>query len=152
MTVITFDLDYWASPIIDLYISPSLERTAALARSGQPSGRWPVRALVDSGASRTFIQRSVIGGLGLEAAGETDVYTASSGAVPITSATYKVRLFLQRVAGDLIASDLEVVEAEDLSGLHVDVLLGRDVLGRCLLVYNGAEKKLTIAFDPPSDE
>jgi hypothetical protein len=42
-----------------------------------------------------------------------------------------------------------VVAATDLSHFGVQGLLGRDVLGRCLLVYDGCEGLLTIAYDVP---
>jgi len=41
-----------------------------------------------------------------------------------------------------------VVEAEDLRGLGVEVLLGQDVLGRFLLFFNGPEGRFTVAFPP----
>jgi hypothetical protein len=39
-------------------------------------------------------------------------------------------------------------EAEDLAGLGVELLLGRDILKRLLLIINGPEDQFTIAFSP----
>jgi len=52
------------------------------------------------------------------------------------------------VPGGRLAADLRVVEAEDLRGLGVEVLLGQDVLGRFLLFFNGPEGRFTVAFPP----
>jgi hypothetical protein len=49
----------------------------------------------------------------------------------------------------LLATDLEVVAAEDLSGSGVEALLGRDILGRGLLVYDGLARRFTLATEPP---
>ena len=49
-----------------------------------------------------------------------------------------------------LASNLRVVAVENLSRLGVQVLLGRDVLDRCLLFYNGPEHQLTLALTSPT--
>jgi hypothetical protein len=49
----------------------------------------------------------------------------------------------------LLATDLEVVAAEDLSGSGVEALLGRDILGRGLLVYDGLARRFTLATERP---
>jgi hypothetical protein len=49
----------------------------------------------------------------------------------------------------LLATDLEVVAAEDLSGPGVEALLGRDILGRGLLVYDGLARRFTLATERP---
>ena len=48
-----------------------------------------------------------------------------------------------------LATDLDVVAAEDLSGSGVEALLDRDILGRGLLVYDGLEGRFTLAIEPP---
>ena len=50
----------------------------------------------------------------------------------------------------LLATDLDVVAAEELSGSGVEALLGRDILGRGLLIYDGLERRLTLAIEPPA--
>ena len=49
----------------------------------------------------------------------------------------------------LLARDLEVTGSDRLAGIQVDMLLGRDVLDRCLLVYDGAGRRFTLAYNPP---
>jgi hypothetical protein len=55
-------------------------------------------------------------------------------------------LFFAGVPGGRLDPDLRVVEAEGLGGLGVEVLLGRDVLGRSLLFFSGPEGRFTLAF------
>ena len=43
------------------------------------------------------------------------------------------------------ARDL-LVMSSDLSGIRVGLLLGRDVLSRCLLVYDGSRGRFTLAI------
>jgi hypothetical protein len=51
----------------------------------------------------------------------------------------------------LLATDLDVVAAEELSGTGVEALLGRDILGRGLLIYDGLERRFTLAIEPSGD-
>ena len=51
----------------------------------------------------------------------------------------------------LLATDLDVVAAEELSGSGVEALLGRDILGRGLLIYDDLERRFTLAIEPPGD-
>jgi hypothetical protein len=46
---------------------------------------------------------------------------------------------------------LDVVAAEDLTGSGVEALLGRDILGRGLLIYDGLERRFTLAIERAVD-
>jgi hypothetical protein len=47
----------------------------------------------------------------------------------------------------MMAEDLRVTGSPKLASLGVDMILGRDILSRCLLVYEGYSKRFTLAFD-----
>jgi predicted aspartyl protease len=146
-------LNLWADArgraLVDLYVAASAPRSAALESSGKtPPQPVAVRALIDTGATRTNVDRSVLKRLELDPVGPELVHTASTAASPREVDAYAVRLFLPGVLAGLIASDLRVLEAENLSGLGVEVLLGLDVLKKCLLFYNGSAGQLTLAIDP----
>jgi hypothetical protein len=65
---------------------------------------------------------------------------------------YAVQLFVAGVPQGLIDADLRVAEAENLrAALGVEVLLGQDVLRRCLLIQNGPEGRFTLALPAPHD-
>jgi hypothetical protein len=108
--------------------------------------------LIDTGAGRTFVQASVLAQLDLDAlgAGFIHFHTPDTEGAPKQARLFAVQLFFAGVPGGLLTPDLEVAEVKDLSGLGVDMLLGRDVLDRCLLFYTGPERRFTLAFGPSS--
>ena len=87
--------------------------------------------------------------LGLDLEGETEVYPASAGAFPAKMGTYIIDLDLAGDKPGCLARDLEVIGSDKLAGLKVGMLLGRDILDRCLLVYDGPHRRFTLAYDAP---
>ena len=149
MIVLNFGTDTKGRALIDMYLAASAPRVTALELSGEtPPRPVAVRAMIDTGATRTNVQKSVLEMLGLDPVGAELVHTASTAATPKEVGAYAVQLFLPAVSNGQIASDLRVLEAEDLSSLGVEVLLGLDVLEKCLLFYNGPAGQFTIAIDP----
>jgi predicted aspartyl protease len=149
MIVLTLEADPRGRAIIEVFLTASVPRVAAMEALGErPPSPISVRALVDTGASRTNVQKSVLEQLGLEPIGEESVHTASTAGSPRAMSAYTSQLFLAGVPAGQIATDLRVVEAEDLSALGVEMLLGVDILNRCLLFFNGPEGRFTIAFSP----
>jgi hypothetical protein len=149
MIVLTFDVDPKGRPIIELFVAASVPRITALEALGAaPPSPVMVRALVDTGANRTNVQKSILDRLGLEAVGEELVHTASTAGEPKQVGACAVQLFFAGVPGGRLAADLRVLEAEDLGGLGVEMLLGRDILDWFLLFFNGPEGRFTLAFSP----
>jgi len=147
MIVLTLDADHKGRPVIELFLAASAPRIAAMEALGvTPHAPIGVKALIDTGASCSNVQRSVLERLGLEPIGEELVHTASTEGTPKEVAAYAVQLFFAGVSGARFDADLRVVAADDFSGLGVEMLLGRDVLGRCLLFFNGPERRFTLAF------
>ena len=151
MPVIHFELDFNGRPIVELAISlSSNDRLTA------PEGANPllltVNALVDTGASRSHIDIRKLDELDLVAAGEDDVHTASTGEVPEKMDRYFVGLSFLGDKPGLIARNLLVCGSDKLAGLRVDMLLGRDVLKTCLLVYDGGNNRFSLAYNPPASE
>lgn len=147
MIVLTLRADHKGRPVIELFVAASAPRTAAMEALGvTPRPPIGVRALIDTGASCSNVQRSVLERLGLEPVGEVLVQTASTAGTPKEVAAYAVQLFFAGVSGARFDADLRVVAADDLSALGVEMLLGRDVLGQCLLFFNGPEGRFTLAF------
>ena len=152
MKVITSFIDSKGRPVVTLYVSPSepqIEARQAIGeRSPPPVG---IVAMVDTGASRSFVQRSVIEQLGVEPVGEDLVYTASSGPEPELLGVYAVQMFFPGMTGGVLDPDLRVIGSDGMVGLGVQALIGRDLLGRCLLFWNGPESQFTLAFSPPEN-
>ena len=107
----------------------------------------PVRALVDTGASKTNIVKWVLDRLEISPVGQVLIHTASTGSTPSLADVYAVDISLGGEKTGLLATNLDVVSAEDLSGSGVEALLGRDILGRGLLVYDGLEGRFSLAIE-----
>jgi hypothetical protein len=78
-----------------------------------------------------------------------NLFTASTGNVAEVMDVYVVDL---AYAGDRpgpMAEDLRVIGSPKLSGLKVDMLLGRDILDGCLLAYDSPNRCFSLAYDCP---
>jgi predicted aspartyl protease len=146
MPILSLHFDHAGRPVVEWYVGMS----AAEAEFQPSCPPVPVRALVDTGASKTNIVRWVFDRLGLSPVGQVLVHTASTGPTPLLADIYAVEISLGGEKTGLLATDLDVVAAEDLSGSGVEALLGRDILGRGLFVYDGLEGRFTLAIEPPN--
>jgi predicted aspartyl protease len=149
MPILSLHFDHAGTPTLELYVGVSAAE--AEFRPPCPPVPVPVRALVDTGASKTNIGRWVFDRLGLSPVGQVPVHTASTGLTPLLADVYAVEISLGGAMTGLLATDLDVVAAEELSGSGVEALLGRDILGRGLLIYDGLERRFTLAIEPPDD-
>lgn len=135
--------------MIDVWIGVSIPKGNVLKAMGQTSPvPKQVRALIDTGASCTAVDPSIIQSLGLTPTGTTYIQTPSTGSTPHISNQYDVLLgvvYPHAPTSRLIFEALPVVESHLLNqGFHV--LLGRDVLSKCLFVYNGQQDFFSLAF------
>jgi predicted aspartyl protease len=137
-------------PVIDVAIGVSIHRLGVLRANNQvPPQPVYARALIDTGASGTAIDRSLIGLLGLIPTGTVAVHTPSTQGVTYTCNQYDISLgFVQstpQFAAHSITMTMPVIET-DFTGLNIRALIGRDVLSRCLLFYHGHGGTLTISY------
>ena len=132
--------------IVKLFVGPSLPYLEALAELGRPTV-YPIEvaALIDTGASTTCIDKSVAKTLGLIVTGHLDLKTVSSGEAFIPTLRHDVQILFPWSPPFSIASATPVA-ATELRHLGITMLLGRDVLSRCMLIWNGPEDSLTFCF------
>ena len=135
-------------PLLVAYIGVSQARHAALTAAGQPIPNGvQIQALVDTGASGSCVDPAVLQSLGLTPTGVTTISTPSSPAhvaqqydvsiaVPGSTATHN----------PYIAANVPVVAAQLSAPQGFQALFGRDILGDCLLVYNGPMGYFTLAW------
>jgi hypothetical protein len=115
-----------------------------------------VTGVLDTGAERTCVDPGVVAALGLAGLGVGLVAAPGTGTAPVpglggssAAAWYKVGLTLLSPPS-VPGADLEFPEVDvdelPLSHFGVDVLIGRDVLAGCVLVYDGPAGSVTLAY------
>jgi hypothetical protein len=133
--------------ILPVRVEIPTELADQLQKSGQtiPSPILGV-ALVDTGASRTCVDETVIQQLGIKSAGRGDVGSADGIS---QRELYPARLVFPN-------TNLSKIECSHLAGLNlgwtvaldskkkVIALIGRDILGDCLFVYDGPRGTFTL--------
>ena len=135
--------------MVNAAVTVSEPRAAALKAANQPSPPpVPIRALIDTGASGTCVDPSVLLSLQLTPTGTVSVATPSTGTVPFVAPQYDVAIVIPGGPGDtpLIIPAVAVLATELLAPQGFHALIGRDILARCILHYNGSTGLFTIAF------
>lgn len=132
--------------MIDLVITASAARLAALTQAGEAlPAPQAIRGLVDTGASHTCVDPSVLTALQLQPTGSVPMLTPSTGATPQNADTYDVGIVIPNGNQQgLILPNMQVSASELLVAQGFHALVGRDILAQCILVYNGSNQ--TIAF------
>lgn len=138
-----------AGPVVNAMISVSEGRRSALSAAGHaiPVAQ-PIRALVDTGASHTSIEPDLLAKLGLTPTGTIEIVTPSTGTGTHTADTYDVDFSIYGLVTEppLLLTNLRVSTAELFSRQGIHALIGRDILSKCVLVYNGSMNNFTLAF------
>jgi Aspartyl protease len=144
----TLNLDR-SGPIVNAGVSVSEGRRQALEAAGElvPTPQY-IRALVDTGASFTSIDPSVLGLLNLSPTGTIDIVTPSTGQGTHTADTYDVDFMIGAGPEDipLSISNLRTASCDLFLRQGIHALIGRDILARCILHYNGDAGTFTLAF------
>jgi len=124
-------------PLLDLWVGVSGPRHAALQQASQ---QVPipvrVRALLDTGASGTCIDEQVIAQLHLSPTGIIPVHTPSTSGNPQSCLQYDIALFVANPQVHIVSFTLPIV-ASALRHQNIEALIGRDVLDRTTLFYDG---------------
>lgn len=129
-----------AGPIIDAFVGISVPRSQALVAAGQtPPAPVPIRGLLDTGASNTCVDPSVLQQLGLSPTGSCLVNTPTTGAAPMSAELYDVAFLIPVNGGvPLFSQTMPVMASELLAAQGFHALIGRDILSQCVFVYNGS--------------
>jgi predicted aspartyl protease len=124
---------------VQLEVPPALAKQ--LAASGFPVPA-PVTgtALIDTGATRSAIDRSVVARLGLNPIGLVTLGTAGGTSV---QALYPLKLVLQQINSTV---EFESVTGCDLGATDLVMLIGRDVLRLRTFTYDGVSGQYSLAM------
>ena len=119
--------------------SPQL--VTKLREAGLP---WPqpviVRALIDTGASGSVLDRSMIAQLGLISKGTTSIHTPSTGSAYETREIFDASVILGPDAPRPLVLTVAFIES-DLASEGFLALIGWDVLEHCILTCDGPSRR-----------
>lgn len=134
--------------MINMIVGVSGARAQALTAAGQPLPPVQnVRAMIDTGASCTCIDPLVFQALGLQPTGSTPMLTPSTGQTPVSADTYDVGILIPNHPQlGLIIHNMPVTASELFQAQGFHALLGRDILQRCVLTYNGSAGIFILAY------
>lgn len=137
-------------PILTAYVGVSQARAAALTAAGVPIPQGvQIRGLVDTGASVTCVDPSVIQSLNLSPTGTVPLNTPTTGHTPHNAYQYDVSLLMPGALPThtpLLIPNIAIVGAVLLQAQGFHALIGRDVLSECLFSYNGQSGLFSIAY------
>ena len=134
-------------PLLQFHIGVSGPRAAALKAAGQPvPASIPITGLIDTGASCTSIDSSILTTLSISSTGTVPVHTPSTQAgVPHVANMYDISLVLVHPSLTRTFHVWPVMESQ-LIHQGIQALIGRDILAFCLLTYDGASQNFSLAF------
>jgi len=101
--------------------------------------------LIDTGASVTSVDSSVIDQLGLQPTGTVGIRTPSTGLIPHTCSTYDVELTIPGPTQARHVPAVAIIDGHYLSQGHQG-LLGRDMLKDGRLIYCGHDNFVMLSF------
>jgi hypothetical protein len=135
-------------PIVDirLWIAPAYHERLTADGAAAPSP-FSVTGLVDTGAKRTAIQRSLATWMGIPIISLLRLKSSVLGAEEREAPAYEVRMTF----GPLEAPDPPKWRAIVVAGVDVvspgaSVLIGRDLLATCRFTYDGRKQRLMISY------
>jgi hypothetical protein len=134
-------------PLIDILVGISVHRQHALVKANQPVPQpLIVRALIDTGATCTNIDSSILSALGVTSTGQVPVHTPSTrGGQPHLACQFDVSLTFSHPKLTWHFQAVPVLES-DLAHQGITALLGRDILKECLFTYDGSAGTFCLAF------
>ena len=132
--------------VIEAKVMAGPQRVAWLKSQGRvfPSP-VSVRGLIDTGASCSCIDVGVVTRLGLDPSGSASVHTPSAMGVAIQKLTYDASIILGDGKPHPRSYLLDLIETE-LAGQGFELLIGRDILARCVLHYDGPNGIFELTF------
>jgi predicted aspartyl protease len=137
-----------SGPVVDAIVAVSQAKRVALTAANQAiPAHQVIRALVDTGASCTCIDPTVLNALGLVATGSAVVNTPTTGTQPQIVSTFDISLTIPLTNfAPFVLETLEVVESQLLAAQGFHALIGRDALRHCHFVYNGRTQIFTLGY------
>jgi hypothetical protein len=133
--------------LIPISVGVSVSRALALQNLSQPiPPPIIVQGLLDTGASGVCIDPIIVQKLSLQATGICNMITPSTGPIAQIVPEYDISIKISHSGGSSLDFDSLPAMKASLSNQGFYVLLGRNILSRCLLIYDGVNNSFTLAF------
>ena len=141
-------------PLFEAFIRVSKAKYDVLKAANQPVPQpQQIRALLDTGASASCLDLSVVTALGLQPTGTTSIITPSTGTTPHTVDLYDISILVPapmlRAEGatpPLIFNTVAVAGCDLLQAQGFHALIGRDILSVCMFYYNGPGNMIIVSY------
>lgn len=137
-----------SGPVVNIQIGPSIPlQNAMLAGGLTPPPPVTGTFLVDTGASHTVACGLLLAKLNLNPTGTVMCHTPSTGGTAVPMYQYDLMIYMpgqMQHPGWLI--DALPVMGSDFSAQPIDGLIGRDIIDRGMLVYNGQAGYFTLCY------
>lgn len=135
--------------LVDVRIGLSATQVRLLRTALRPiPAPIAARALLDTGAEMTGVDRTLVQALALPTRGSTLTNLPAHGGLTL-SFIHDAALTIAHPTGsagqDLVIRSLAVLEIP-LAPLGYEIVVGRDVLARCRLLYNGPRGRFRLAY------
>jgi hypothetical protein len=134
-------------PAIDLTVAVSGSWQRQLSAQGAvvPSSPLTVRALIDTGSDLTVVHPQVLQQLGVRATGSIRIRRPGTGAGLHQASLSRVQISIGGFSPSSSWISTRIVGVAP-SSPTVWALIGRDMLERCTLFYNGPRSELTVSW------
>jgi Aspartyl protease len=135
--------------LLSAFVGVSQARGHALQTAAQLiPNPIPAQGLVDTGASCTCIDPSILTQLKLTPTGSSPVNSPTTGDKPAIADQYDVSIYIPGSSGQspLIHHTVAVLESKLLAAQGFHLLIGRDILRGCLLTYDGRSGFFILAY------
>lgn len=134
--------------MVEAFVGVSTGRVAALQQAQQPvPPPQRIRALIDTGASGSCMDPIVLRALGIQPTGVIAVNTPTTGMTPAICNQYDVSIVIPAPnSAPFQVPTTAVTEHEFFAAQGFHALIGRDILSRCVLIYNGQLGLFTLGY------